>query len=112
MLSTGADGDLLGLIGKAVFLVELRRDRLLEFRNARRGGVLSLAFVEGGLGGFLDKGRGVKVRLTSAEADDIDAGLLQCGGLGADGQGDRLGNQFHTLRDGEHGNSEKPEGRL
>jgi hypothetical protein len=110
MLATGAGGDVLRLVGKTVFLRELLSDGGLELGEAGRGRVLGLALVEGGLGGVLDERGGVKVRLAGAEADDVDAGLLERGRLGTDLEGDRFRNELHPL--GKlHGYSVKTVGR-
>jgi hypothetical protein len=67
-------------------------NRLTKGGDARRGGILRLAVGQGLGAGVLDKLRGIKVRLTDPEADDILTGGLEGLCLGVDGEGRRRGN--------------------
>jgi len=103
VFSAGAGGDVFGLVGEVIFIVELFSDGGLEVREAGRGGVLGLALVEGDFGGVFDEGWCIEVGFAGAEADDVDAGFFHGVGLGGDGEGDGLGDELHAVGKADHG---------
>ena len=82
----GADEDLAGLIVQATSLVKIRH-RLPQSRDARVGGIVRLAPLQGSHRRVDDVLRGGEIRLAQGEADDIIQPRLQGEHLADNGMG-------------------------
>lgn len=74
LLAAAGDQNLIWGVVKAVVSLELGDDGLLELRSTVHRGVFGETVIDRANGGAFDVIRGVEVRLTSAEANDILAG--------------------------------------
>ena len=94
-----ADGhqDLIRCILQSVVAPELLAYGLSQFLGARHGGVLGEAGLDGLDGRRLDGLRGVEIRLSGAETDDVLALRAQLGGTGGDGEGGRGLDALYAL---------------
>ena len=87
LLRAGGDQDLRAVVGQSVVPLELRDDRVLEFRDPAHIRIAREAGAHGGDAGIGDMHRRIEIRLTRAKADDVLALGLQFRGARGDGEG-------------------------
>ena len=100
LLGAGGHQDLVAFVLDVVVALELANDRVLEFHDAVDVGVTRVALADRVDACLGNVGRGVKVRLTGAQANDVFAFRLQLVGQCGDGQG---GGRLDALRAPGHG---------